>query len=99
VFENRVPRRCFEPRWGEVTEEWKKLHNAQLIDLYSSPNIARVIKSEKMSWAGHIACRGKVQVYTVFLMEKRGEKDQLEDPCIDGIIILQCIFKKWDMGL
>jgi len=45
VFENRVMRRIFWPKMDKVTREWRKLHNDELIDLYSSPNIVRVIKS------------------------------------------------------
>jgi hypothetical protein len=46
VFENRVLKRVFEPKRDEVKEEWRKLHNEELKDLYSSPNIVRVIKSK-----------------------------------------------------
>jgi len=59
VFENMVLRRIFEPRRDEVTGEWRRLHNEGLNDLYSSPNIVRVIKSRRMRWAGHVACLGE----------------------------------------
>ena len=55
VFENRVLRRVFGPKRDEVTEEWRKLHNEELSDLYSLPNIVRVVKSRRMRWAGHVA--------------------------------------------
>jgi hypothetical protein len=55
VFENRVLRRIFEPKRDEVTGEWRRLHNEELNDLYSSPNIIRVIKSRTKRWAGHVA--------------------------------------------
>jgi hypothetical protein len=55
VFENRVLRRIFGLKRDEVTDEWGKLHNEELRDLYSSPSIIRIIKSRRMRWAGHIA--------------------------------------------
>jgi hypothetical protein len=55
VFENRVLRRIIGPKRDEVTGEWRRLHNEELNDLYSSSNIIRVIKSRKMKWAGHVA--------------------------------------------
>ena len=55
TFENRVLRRIFGPRRDGVTGEWRKLHNEELNDLYSSPNIVRVIKSRRLRWAGHVA--------------------------------------------
>ena len=51
----RVLRRIFGPKRDGVTGEWRKLHNEELNDLYSSPNIVRVIKSRRMRWAGHVA--------------------------------------------
>ena len=58
MFENRVLRRVFGPKRDEVTGEWRILHNEELNNLYSSPNIVRVIKSKRMRWAGHVARMG-----------------------------------------
>jgi hypothetical protein len=55
VFENMVLRRVFGPRRDEVTGDWRRLRNEELNDLYSPPNIVRVIKSRRMRWAGHVA--------------------------------------------
>jgi hypothetical protein len=59
VFENRVLRRVFGPKRDEMTGEWRKLHNEKLNDLYSLPNIVRVVKSRRMRWAGHVARLGE----------------------------------------
>jgi len=59
VFENMALRRIFVSRRDEVTGEWRRLHNEGLNDLYSSPNIVRVIKSRRMRWAGHVARMGE----------------------------------------
>ena len=58
VFENMVLKRIFGPRRDEVTGELRRLHNEELNDSYSSPNIVRVIKSRRMRWAGHVARMG-----------------------------------------
>ena len=63
VFENRVLRRMFGPKRDEVTGEWSKLHNEELNDLYSSPNILRVIKSKIIRWAGNVAHIGERSSY------------------------------------
>jgi hypothetical protein len=59
VFENRVLRRIFGPKRDEVTGDWRKLHNEELHNLYSSPNIIRMIKSRRMRRAGQVARMGK----------------------------------------
>jgi hypothetical protein len=55
VFENRVLRRIFGPKRDDVTGEWRKLHNEELHDLYSSPSIIRIIKARRMRWVRHVA--------------------------------------------
>jgi len=59
VFENRVLRRVFGSKRDEVKGEWRKLHNEELSDLYSLPNIVWVVKSRRMRWAGHVVCMGE----------------------------------------
>jgi hypothetical protein len=59
VFENRVLRRICGSKRDEVTGEWRRLHNEELNDLYSSTNIIRVIKSRRLRWAGHVAHMGE----------------------------------------
>ena len=59
MFENRVLRGVFGPKRNEVTEKWRKLHNEELSDLYSLPNIVQVVKSRRMRWAGHVARMGE----------------------------------------
>jgi len=70
VFENRVLRRVFGTKRDEVTGEWRKLHNEELIDLYCSPNILRVIKSRRMRWTGHVDRMGKGRVVSRVLVGK-----------------------------
>ena len=75
VFENRVLRRVFGPKRDEVTGEWKKLHNEELSDLYSLPNIVRVVKSRRMRWAGHVARIGQGRgVYSVLMRKPEGKR-------------------------
>jgi hypothetical protein len=64
VFENSVLRRIFGPKRDGVTREWRKLHNKELNDQYSSPNTVRVIKSRRMRWAGHVARMGRGETCT-----------------------------------
>ena len=64
MFENRVLRRVFGPKRDEVRGEWRKLNNEELSDLYSLPNIVRVVKSRRMRWAGHVARMGRRKLCT-----------------------------------
>jgi hypothetical protein len=80
----------------EATVEWRRLHNEKLNDLYSSPNIIRVIKLRRMRWAGHVASIGKKEVYTGFWWGDLREGDNLGDTGVDLRIILKWIFKKCD---
>jgi len=66
VFENGVLRRTYGPKRDEVTEKWRTVHNEEHNDLYSSPNIVRVIKSRTLKLAGHAACMGRGEAYTGF---------------------------------
>jgi len=59
VFENMVLGIIFGPRRDEITGEWRRLHNKELNDLYSSPNIVRVINWRRMRWAGHVGRVGE----------------------------------------
>jgi len=69
-----VLNRIFGPRRDEVTGEWRRLHHEEINDLYSSPNIVRVIKSRRMRWAGHVACMVEDRgVYRVLVEKPEGE--------------------------
>ena len=70
-----VLRRIFGPRRDEVTGEWRRWHNEELNDLYSSPNIIRVIKSRRMRWAGHVARMGEERrAYRVLVGKPEGKR-------------------------
>ena len=88
VFENRVLSKTFEPERDEVTEDWRKLRNEELNDLYCSPNTIRVIKSRRMRWAGHVARMGREEVYTEFWWGNLKERERLEDAGVGW-----CIFR------
>jgi hypothetical protein len=88
VFENRVLRRLFGPKWDEVTGKWRKLHNVELNDLYSLPNIVRVVKLRRIRWAEHVARMGENRAVHRVLVGKREEKRPLRRPrrrCEDNI--------------
>jgi len=66
VFENRELRRIFGPKRDEVIGEWRKLHNKEFNDLYSSSNVIRVVKSRRKRWAEHVARMKTVEVLQSF---------------------------------
>ena len=75
MLENRVPRKTFGPKSYEVTGEWRKPHNEELIDLYCSPNIFRVITSRRMRMARLVARSvGRSGVYRVLMGKPEGKK-------------------------
>jgi hypothetical protein len=70
-----VLRKIFGPKRDEVTGEWRRLHNEELNDLYSSPNIIRVIKSSRMRWAGHVARMGEGRgAYRILMGRPEGRR-------------------------
>jgi hypothetical protein len=71
VFGNRVLRRIFGPKRVEVTEEWRKLHNEELHDLYSLPSIIKIIKPRRMRWAGRVARMGKREMRIGYWWERK----------------------------
>ena len=80
MFQNMVLRRIFGPRRDEVMGEWRRLHNEELNDLYSSPNIVRVIKLRRMRWAGYVARMGEERWAYRILVGKPEEKRPLGRP-------------------
>jgi hypothetical protein len=94
VFENRVLRRIFGPKRDEVTGEWRKLHNDKLHNLYSSPNILRIIKSSRMRWSGHVARMGRREASIGVWWGNLRERENCGDPGVDGRIVLRLIFRK-----
>ena len=98
LFENLVLRRIFGPRMDEVTGEWRRLHNEELNDLYSSPNIVRVKKSRKI-WAGHVARMGEESGCIGSWWGNGREEDNWGDVGVDGWIILGWISRRWDVDI
>jgi len=99
VFENMVLRRIFGPRRDEVKGEWRRLHNEELNDLYSSPNIVWVIKSRRMRWAGHVARMGERGGCIGSWWGSRRERDHWGGLGVDGWKILGWISRRLDGGI
>jgi len=99
VFDNMVLRRIFVPKREEVTGEWRRQHNEELNDLYTTPNIVRVIKSRIMRWTGYVARVGEEKVVYRVLLRKPEGKNQWGDLGVDGCIILGWISSRWNVGI
>jgi hypothetical protein len=94
LYANKALRIIFGPKRDEVREKWRRLHNKELYALYSSPNIARVVKSRRLRQAGHVTRIGEKGIQG-FCGENLRERDHLEDPGVDWRIILKRTFKTW----
>jgi hypothetical protein len=75
LFENRVLRRIFGPKRDEVIERWRKLHNEELHNVYSSPSIIRMIKSSRMRLVEHVARIGRRGMHVGFLLGSQKERN------------------------
>jgi len=102
VFENMVLRRIFGTRRDEVMGEWRRLHKEELNDLCSSPNIARVIKSRRMRWAGNVARMGEERgMYRVLVGKPEGRRPMGRPGCrwVDNITMdfqeVGCGYMDW----
>jgi len=102
VLENMVLRRIFGTRRDDVTGKWRRLHNEELNDLYSSPNIVRVINSRRMRWVVHVARMGEERGVLRVLVGKPEGKRSLGRPrprCVDNIRMdlqeVRCGYMDW----
>jgi hypothetical protein len=84
----------FGRKRDEATGEWRKFHNKDINNLYSSPNTVRVIKSRRIRWTGHVARMGRRVACIGFWWGNLRERDHWGDPGVDGRIILRWIFRK-----
>ena len=102
VFEKMVFRRISGPRRDEITGEWRRMHNEELNDLYSSPNIVLVIKSRRMRWARHVARMGEEMGVYRFLVRKPEGRRPMGRPrrrWVDNIRMdlqeVVCVYMDW----
>jgi hypothetical protein len=89
MFENRILRRIFGLKREEVTGGWRKLHNEELHNLYSSPSVIRMIKSRRVRWAWHVARKVKKRNEYRILVGKPEGRDHWEDEDVGGSTILK----------
>ena len=89
VFENKALIKTFGATRDDITGKWRKLHNAELYALYSSPNIIRNIKSRRLRWAGHVARMEQSRCAHRIEVGKTWRKDTFREAETDGRIILK----------
>jgi hypothetical protein len=89
-----VLRRIFGPKRDEVTGGWRKLHNEELHNLYSSPSTIRMIKSRRIIWTGHAALMGGRIMHKGYWWEIQKERDHWKDQNIGGWTILKWILER-----
>jgi len=99
MFENMVLRKIFGPRRDEVTGKWRRLHNEELNDLYSSSNIVRVIKTRIMRWVGNVARMGEERGRVGSWWGNRREGGHWGELGVDRWIILGRISRRCDVGI
>jgi hypothetical protein len=87
-------RRIFGPKRDEVTGSWRKVHNEELHNLYSSPSIIRMIKSMMMEWAGHVARMGRGEMHIGYWWNCQMERDHCEDQDVGWWTILKWILER-----
>jgi hypothetical protein len=80
VFKSRVLKRIFGHKRDETTGEWRERHNEELLDLYSSPSIIRIMKPRRMRWAGQVAGMGEKRITYILLVGKPERKRPLGRP-------------------
>jgi hypothetical protein len=87
--------KIFGPKSEEEEEGWRRIHNEELRNLYSSPNVIRAIKSMRMRWASYVTCIEEIRNAYKILVEKVEGKSNSEDLGLDRRIILECILGEW----
>jgi hypothetical protein len=93
-FERRVQTRIFGSKRDEVTGGWRKLHNEELHNLYSSPSIIRIIMSRRMRWVEHVARMGREGMHIGYWWESQKEGDHWGNQDVGGWTILKCILER-----